>query len=88
MKKGILIFLFPFLVSCAHHVKLETDYPIVKDVRGAYRITQAGPRTYVVHAWTLTDAEAAAKKELNCGREICLMTPGGVIIMVEKPAKK
>ena len=72
------------LVSCAPRIARK-DFHIVTETR-SYRIGQKQDTNYfLIHAMSIDEALAAADKELDCSKRVCVIAPAGIILSVERP---
>jgi hypothetical protein len=75
-------------MSCACVRKVPVKPPDVVEITPYYGIAVAEKHTrstvYYIHAYNESDAIKVANTRLNCAKQICTMTPGGVIMVIER----
>jgi hypothetical protein len=71
------------LIITGCHKKVPVGAPVVAHT-DKYVITQESQDFYLIRATSFKEAERAAETQLNCAKQICLITNDSVIVSVQK----
>lgn len=76
-----LAMLFLMLASCTPTLRA----PLIKAEGEGWAIRQDDATHFVIWAPSLSAAQSLANQQLDCRKRLCLLTPAGQVIAVERP---
>lgn len=76
------------LPACTKQVKLNSPIEQTQNYALTQNADSKESESFIIYARGVAEARDVANSRLNCRKQVCEMTPGGVILFVDRPKIK